>query len=166
MLFRSRFEIKSTAPWPTDGRVELVKISQDTVVKPADSTGYRDTVISQKYSSLVKFETVPKLKIASLEGLIPTDKMPPPVVRLRSLETGKIFRRRLAPKGAFFIDNPLEGKYITDYYYNDKSYWRPDAGLLNPVKLGAGWRSPADTLNLSNGKNNLDSLLRDLPSLP
>lgn len=162
----TRFEIKSTAPWPTDGRVELVKISQDTVVKPADSTGYRDTVISQKYSSLVKFETVPKLKIASLEGLIPTDKMPPPVVRLRSLETGKIFRRRLAPKGAFFIDNLLEGKYIMDYYYNDKSYWRPDAGLLNPVKLGAGWRSPADTLILSNGKNTLDSLLRDLPSLP
>ncbi|HPW93646.1 MAG TPA: Ig-like domain-containing protein [Fibrobacteraceae bacterium] len=161
-----RFEISTASPWPTDGKVELLNISQDTVVKPADSTGYRDTVITPKFTTVVKFETVPKLKIASLEGKIPGTKRTLPVVRLRSLETGKVLNIRTGPRGVFSIDNLLEGNYILDYYYNESTISNPDAGSLSPAKFGAGWRSPSDTLILLNGKNKLDSLIQKLPSLP
>lgn len=161
-----RFEINNQDIWPTDGVVELLKITQDTVVKAADSTGHRDTVITPKYMTIVKFETVPKLKIASLAGQIPTKKKLNPMVRLRSLETGKIYKTRCVPGGIFFMENLLEGAYILDYFYNESSSWGPDAGALNPARLGAGWRSPPDTLNLLNGSNDLDSLIQYLPSLP
>lgn len=161
-----RFEISAQNPWPTDGKIELLKISLDTLVKPADSTGFRDTVVTPKYNVVVKFETVPKLKIASLEGFIPSKKTSAPVVRLRSLETGKIINVGCISRGFFSIHNLLEGKYILDYYFNKQPSLNPDAGKLEPVKFGAGWRSPVDTLILLNGKNKLDSLIQYLPALP
>ena len=162
----ARFEISAQNPWPTDGKIELLKISLDTLVKPADSTGFRDTVVTPKYNMVVKFETVPKLKMASLEGYIPSKKTVSPIVRLRSLETGKVMKVGCVSRGFFSINNLLEGKYILDYYFNEYPSLKPDAGKLEPVKFGAGWRSPVDTLILMNGKNKLDSLIQYLPALP
>jgi hypothetical protein len=160
-----RFEVRGERPWLTDAKVELLQMYADTTLKSADSSGFRDTVFATKSKSLVRFETVAKLKQASLSGKIPKGDSKTRV-RLRSVETGKLVTAICTGEGRFTMDPLLEGAYVMDYYRVREGMDVPYAGRLNPLDWGYPWRSPADTLRLSNGVNVLDSLIRNIPSLP
>ena len=156
--------IKPKENFPTDAKIELLQVRLDTLLKSSDSTGHRDTVISEKHSVLLRFETVSQLKQATLKGHLKNTKAPS-MIRLRSIETGKTHKTRLLPSGHFTMGNLLEGKYIVDYYYSDKN-GNPEVGGVAPFRYGLGWRSPIDTLVLVNGENDLNSIIKNLPQLP
>lgn len=161
----TRFEVRAEKPWLTDAKVELLQMYADTTLKPADSTGFRDTVITMKSQNIVRFETIAKLKLASLEGKIPKGDIHTRV-RLRSVENGKTVTTSCTMNGNFKLDRLMEGAYVVDYYRVKGGMDSPYAGRLNPLDWGAPWRSPSDTLRLSNGNNTLDSLIQNLPPLP
>ncbi|MCF0215019.1 MAG: Ig-like domain-containing protein [Fibrobacteraceae bacterium] len=153
-----RYLVQNKEPWPTDATIDFLQGYQDTTLAKADSNGVRDTVVELKYKRLLRFETVSKLKLASLKGKIPggTDKV---VVRLRAIDTKKDYFAMCGVDGSVAFDNLMEGNYFIDYYYPKDGSNLPDAGGLNPFRYGKPWRAPKDTLKLANGENELEKLL-------
>ncbi len=157
------FKVSSSAEWPLDARVTLLERYADTTLALPDSLGKRDTVVEMKYKKITSFETVSKLRMATLKGTIPGANAGVHV-RLRSVETAKIYQVACQASGAFQMDALLEGKYLMDYFYAD-SLGNPDVGSVFPFRAGAAWRAPQDTLVLEAGENVLESLLL-LSNLP
>ena len=151
--------------WPTDATVNFLMGYKDTTLAAADSNGVRDTVIEQKYKSLLKFETVKKLKLSSLVGEIPGAREGA-VVRLLSAEGNVYYDTRCNESGGFVIGGIVEGHYFLDYFYAEKGKNVPDAGSVQPFRYGSPWRAVNDTLKLKNGTNNLNQLVKTLPALP
>lgn len=146
-----------------DASISLLSLYMDTTLALPDSTGFRDTVITPKYKKLTSFETVKKLRLASLSGKIPGGDANT-YVKLRESEKGTIRDTVCSADGSFEIKNLLDGKYIVEYYRGN-SKGRVDAGSLEPLAKAKPWRSPVDTLVLENGENILESILQ-LPTLP
>lgn len=159
-----RFMVMNSSPWPTDTKVSLLMGYQDTTLAKADSNGVRDTVIEKKYKQLVQFETVPKLKLASLKGVIPGAKAGA-YVRLKDVESSMMYYAQCDATGAFALNDLVEGAYFVDYYYAEQGKREPDAGSLNPFRYGGSWRAPNDTVKVANGENDLTQLVPNLPLL-
>ena len=160
-----RFVVVRGEPWPTDSKFNLLRGYSDTTLAKADSNGVRDTVIKTKYENKLQFETVSKLKLASLVGKIPGAKAGA-LVRLKSVETGKFEYAKCSPYGVFSFNDLLEGGYIIDYYYADEGTDLPSGGSLNPFRFGSAWRTPIDTLKIKSGPNDLEQMMPNLPALP
>lgn len=160
-----RFLVKNEEPWPTDATIDFLRGYQDTTLAAPDSNGVRDTVIELKYNRQLRFETVAKLKLATLKGMIPGAKNGA-VIRLLSLDSKKEYIVKCGAGGSFMFEDLMEGNYFVDYYYPEEGTDYPDAGSLFPFRYGKAWRSPADTLKLKNGDNDLNSILSEkLPAL-
>lgn len=160
-----RFLVEKKESWPTDAVVNFLMGYKDTTLASADSNGVRDTVIELKYRNLLRFETVKKLKQASLMGAIPA-KRPGAVVRLYSPETDTYFVKECTEAGGFVIGNLVEGNYFLDYFYPAEGKQIPDGGSVDPFRYGSEWRAYNDTLKLQNGTNNMDRMKLNLPTLP
>ena len=160
-----RFVVVRGEPWPTDSKFNLLRGYTDTTLAKADSNGVRDTVIKTKYENKLQFETVSKLKLASLVGKIPGAKSGA-LVRLKSVETGKFEYAKCSPYGVFSFNDLVEGGYIIDYYYADEGTDLPSGGSLNPFRFGSAWRTPIDTLKIKSGPNDLEQMMPNLPALP
>ena len=160
-----RYLVKRDVPWPTDSKFSLLRGYADTTLAKADSNGIRDTVIKTKYENKLTFETISKLKLASMVGKIPGAKAGA-IVRLKSVETGKFEYAKCSSYGVFSFNDLVEGGYIIDYYYADKGTGLPNGGSLNPFSFGSAWRSPIDTLKIKSGSNDLEQLMPNLPALP
>ena len=160
-----RFVVVRGEPWPTDSKFNLLRGYTDTTLAKADSNGVRDTVIKTKYENKLQFETVSKLKLASLVGKIPRAKAGA-LVRLKSVETGKFEYAKCSPYGVFSFNDLVEGGYIIDYYYADEGTDLPSGGSLNPFRFGSAWRTPIDTLKIKSGPNDLEQMMPNLPALP
>jgi hypothetical protein len=160
-----RYVVQRREPWPTDSKFSLLRGYRDTTLAKADSNGVRDTVIDIKYERKLQFETISKLKLASLVGKIPGGRKGV-LVRLKSAETGKFEYAKCSSHGVFSFNDLVEGAYIIDYYYADKGTDLPNGGSLNPFRFGSAWRAPLDTLNIKSGPNDLEQLMPNLPALP
>ncbi len=160
-----RFMAVPKEPWPTDAAVDFLMGYMDTTLAKADSNGVRDTVIELKYKKLMRFETVPKIKLASLKGTL-KNANPGVTVRLASIDTKKYFYTKCDHGGKFAFDNLMEGKYFIDYYYAEEGRLTPDGGALFPFRYGKPWRAPTDTVHVANGENDIEKLLPDMPALP
>lgn len=157
------FFVRPVKDFPMDAPVTMLQKYQDTTLALPDSTGFRDTVVETKFKRIVSFETVKKLRIAKLTGSIPGGNAST-YVMLRSVETGVYRDTVCSAAGSFEFNNLLEGKYIVEYYHGTE-LGRIDAGSLEPFVKAKPWRSPVDTLVLSNGDNVLENLIT-LPTLP
>lgn len=160
-----RFAVVQPAPWGTDLTMNLLMGYNDTTLAAADSNGVRDTVIELKYKKLQKFETVAKLKLATLQGKIPGGKSGV-LVRLHSVETGTDYLENCNGEGAFRFGDLVEGAYFMDYYYPEQGKLIPDGGSINPFRYGSPWRAINDTLKIKNGDNVLEQLQSAIPALP
>ena len=138
---------------------------KDTTLAKADSNGVRDTVIETKYQQLLKFETVSKLKLAKLKGRIPNGNMGV-TIRLIATENKYPYYIRCNQDGSFAFENLVEGKYLIDYYYAERGKRVPDGGTLSPFRYGLPWRAPNDTVHVTNGENDINKLLPNLPAIP
>jgi len=159
-----RFLVKGKEPWPTDSKIHILMGYQDTTLAAADSNGVRDTVVELKYRNLTTFETVPKLKLASLKGKIPGAGIGA-MVRLKSIDSSNPFYATCGADGSFAFEGLMEGNYFVDYYYPEEGKLEPNAGGLNPFRYGGAWRAPNDTVKIANGENFLDKLVPQLPAL-
>lgn len=160
-----RFAVVPQKPWPTDASLSVLMGYQDTTLAAADSNGVRDTVVELKYKSLQKFETVSKLKLSSLGGVIPGAKAGA-VVRLYSLDSKAYFFKTCQENGNFAFEGLVEGSYFMDYFYPEQGKTVPDGGSIEPFRYGSAWRAINDTLKLKNGANALDQLVPQIPALP
>lgn len=160
-----RFMALPESPWPTDVAVDFLMGYNDTTLAKVDSNGVRDTVIELKYKKLLRFETVPKIKLASLKGVIKNANAGV-TVRLVSTETKKYFYTHCDARGNFVFENLMEGKYFIDYYFAEDGRNTPDGGSLSPFRYGRPWRAPGDTVRVANGENDIKKLLPDMPALP
>ena len=159
-----RFVVHRGKPWETDSKFSLLRGYRDTTLAKADSNGVRDTVIQTKYESKLTFESVSKLKLASLAGRIPGGKTGD-VVRLKSVETGKFEYAECSAHGLFAFSDLIEGGYIIDYYFAERRIDLSDGGSMHPFRFGSAWRASLDTLKINSGANDLEKLLPKLPAL-
>lgn len=159
-----RFVVQNTKQWSTDTKVKVLLGYQDTTLAKADSNGVRDTVIELKYKQLLQFETVPKLKLASLNGKIPGGDANT-YVRLKLAGSTTAYYATCGGDGSFAFSGLVEGNYFIDYYNPEKGKMVPDAGSLDPFRFGSAWRAPNDTVKIANGMNELEKLVPVLPSL-
>ncbi|MCQ2108628.1 MAG: Ig-like domain-containing protein [Fibrobacter sp.] len=160
-----RFVIEKKSPWTMDASFSVLMGYKDTTLAAADSNGVRDTVVELKYQSLQKFETVAKLKLATLSGQIPGARGGA-VVRLRSAANNAYFVETCDLGGSFKFNRLMEGNYFMDYFYPEDGKVVPDGGSVNPFRYGSAWRAINDTLKLGNGDNNLGQLVPSIPVLP
>lgn len=160
-----RFVVEKKEPWGTDLTMNFLMGYQDTTLAAADSNGVRDTVIELKYKKLQKFETVAKLKLATLQGTIPGAKSGA-LVRLHGIESGMDYLEACDGTGKFKFGDLVEGAYFLDYYYPQEGKLIPDGGSIEPFRYGSAWRAINDTLKLKNGENLLEQLQPAIPALP
>lgn len=160
-----RFVIEKQSPWTMDASFSVLMGYKDTTLAAADSNGVRDTVVELKYRSLQRFETVGKLKLATLRGHIPGARAGA-VVRLRSAVNNAYFVEYCDLSGSFKFNRLMEGSYFMDYFYPEEGKVIPDGGSINPFRYGSAWRAIDDTLKVGNGDNALDDLVPFVPALP
>ncbi|MCQ2122582.1 MAG: Ig-like domain-containing protein [Fibrobacter sp.] len=159
-----RFAIEKKSPWTMDASFTVLMGYKDTTLAAADSNGVRDTVVELKYKSLSKFETVAKLKLATLSGQIPGAQAGA-IVRLRSATNNAYFVETCDLGGSFKFNRLMEGNYFMDYFYPESGKTIPNGGSVNPFRYGSAWRAINDTLKLGNGDNKLDQLVPTIPAL-
>lgn len=157
------FYVTPQKTMPMDVPVSLLEQYMDTTLALPDSTGFRDTLVTRKFKKVTSFETVKKLRVASLKGNIPGGNAET-YVRLRAVENGTVRDTVCSQSGSFVMTNLLEGKYVVDYY-RGTAQGLVDAGSIEPLRNARPWRSPVDTLELANGDNVLEKLIK-LPALP
>ena len=157
-----RFMVYGDEFFLTDAKVELLERYADSTLSSPDSvTGIRDTIVTMKTRAWVKFETVPKLQLASLSGKIPggsTDTR----VRIRKADSDRFTTVTCAPNGNFQMDDLTEGKYLMEYFRTKDSLDVPYAGKLFDFEYGMPWRALADTLVIERGANVLEADLKGL----
>jgi hypothetical protein len=145
--------------------VKLEKIEKDTVV---------DTLFNAKM--ITQFNTISKLKLASLKGDIPGGDSQTVVVLRETTtnKTGKHSIRTLGREwsakcnssGAFEIKNLPEGTYKLMYFKDLNGNGRLNSGSVYPLEVGEPWAAVEEELILPNGDDNvLKELVTDLPEL-
>ena len=157
-----RFMVYGDEFFLTDAKVELLERYADSTLSSPDSmTGIRDTIVTKKTRVWVKFETVPKLQLASLSGKIPggsTDTR----VRIRKVDSDRFTTVTCVLNGSFQMDDLTEGKYLMEYFRTKDSLDVPYAGKLFQFEYGMPWRALADTLVIERGANVLEADLKGL----
>jgi len=151
-----RFAVYGKEFFLTDAKVELLERYADSTLSSPDSvTGKRDTIVTMKTRTWVKFETVPKLQLATLSGNIPggsTDTR----VRIRKANSDKFTTVSCTADGSFQMDDLTEGKFLMEYFRTKDSLDVPYAGKLFHFEHGMPWRALADTLVIERGANVLN----------
>lgn len=149
-----RLEIRTTGAWSPDATVRLSYLKPDTLEQAGSEL-------------LAQFETVAKLKMASLTGTVPGGTALTRI-RLRSVERkDEVRTARCDAKGTFKITGLLEGFYVVDYFHDLDGNGLPSPGRLFPLRAGEPWRAPVNELILPHGDDNiLEKLLPELPRLP
>lgn len=157
-----RFAVYGNEAFLTDAKVELLERYADSTLSSPDSvTGNRDTIVTMKTRPWVKFETVPKLQLASLSGKIPggsTDTR----VRIRKADSDQFTTVSCTANGSFQMDDLTEGKYLMEYFRTKDSLNVPYAGKLFHFEHGMPWRALVDTLVLERGANVLNADIEGL----
>jgi len=164
-------EISADSLWGTDSKVKFVQVEKDTVV---------DTLFKEKI--ITQFNTISKLKLASLKGEIPGGNAQTVVVLREIISSGikvkvkkftkqsKSFGRQWQAKcdaaGHFEIKGLPEGIYKLFYFKDLNGDGRLTSGSIYPLAAGEPWASPEEDLILPHGDDNfLKELLKDLPGL-
>ncbi|MDY6283677.1 MAG: Ig-like domain-containing domain [Fibrobacter sp.] len=157
-----RFAVYGNEAFLTDAKVELLERYADSTLSSPDSvTGNRDTIVTIKTRPWVKFETVPKLQLASLSGKIPggsTDTR----VRIRKADSDQFTTVSCTANGSFQMDDLTEGKYLMEYFRTKDSLNVPYAGKLFHFEHGMPWRALVDTLVIERGANVLNADIEGL----
>lgn len=157
-----RFAVYGSEAFLTDAKVELLERYADSTLSSPDSvTGNRDTIVTMKTRPWVKFETVPKLQLASLSGKIPggsTDTR----VRIRKADSDQFTTVSCTANGLFQMDDLTEGKYLMEYFRTKESLNVPYAGKLFHFEHGMPWRALVDTLVIERGANVLNADIEGL----
>lgn len=157
-----RFAVYGSEAFLTDAKVELLERYADSTLSSPDSvTGNRDTIVTIKTRPWVKFETVPKLQLASLSGKIPggsTDTR----VRIRKADSDQFTTVSCTANGSFQMDDLTEGKYLMEYFRTKDSLNVPYAGKLFHFEHGMPWRALVDTLVIERGANVLNADIEGL----
>lgn len=157
-----RFAVYGSEAFLTDAKVELLERYADSTLSSPDSvTGNRDTIVTMKTRPWVKFETVPKLQLASLSGTIPggsTDTR----VRIRKADSDQFTTVSCTANGSFQMDDLTEGKYLMEYFRTKDSLNVPYAGKLFHFEHGMPWRALVDTLVIERGANVLNADIEGL----
>lgn len=157
-----RFAVYGSETFLTDAKVELLERYADSTLSSPDSvTGNRDTIVTIKTRPWVKFETVPKLQLASLSGKIPggsTDTR----VRIRKADSDQFTTVSCTANGSFQMDDLTEGKYLMEYFRTKDSLNVPYAGKLFHFEHGMPWRALVDTLVIERGANVLNADIEGL----
>lgn len=157
-----RFAVYGNEAFLTDAKVELLERYADSTLSSPDSvTGNRDTIVTMKTRPWVKFETVPKLQLASLSGKIPggsTDTR----VRIRKADSDQFTTVSCTANGSFQMDDLTEGKYLMEYFRTKDSLNVPYAGKLFHFEHGMPWRALVDTLVIERGANVLNADIEGL----
>ena len=157
-----RFAVYGSEAFLTDAKVELLERYADSTLSSPDSvTGNRDTIVTMKTRPWVKFETVPKLQLASLSGKIPggsTDTR----VRIRKADSDQFTTVSCTANGSFQMDDLTEGKYLMEYFRTKDSLNVPYAGKLFHFEHGMPWRALVDTLVIERGANVLNADIEGL----
>ena len=157
-----RFAVYGSEAFLTDAKVELLERYADSTLSSPDSvTGNRDTIVTIKTRPWVKFETVPKLQLASLSGKIPggsTDTR----VRIRKADSDQFTTVSCTANGSFQMDDLTEGKYLMEYFRTKDSLNVPYAGKLFHFEHGMPWRALVDTLVIERDANVLNADIEGL----
>lgn len=162
-----RLEVRGPGPWGFDAQVKLLLLTPDTTFGKPDSAGHVDTTVTYASEQLASFQTVAKLKLASLTGQVPGGNART-VIRLRSQDRPDEIRTALCDaQGRFRLEGLREGLYTVDYFHDLDGDRRPSPGRIFPPTPGEPWRASELTLILPHGDDNvLEKLLPDLPRLP
>jgi uncharacterized protein (DUF2141 family) len=158
-------EILSEPAWNVDSKVKLDIMEKDTV---------SDTLLKAKL--VTQFNTISKLKLASLKGSIPGGDSQTVVVLRETTtnKTGKHSIRTLGREwsakcnssGSFEIKNMPEGTYKLMYFRDLNGDGRLNSGSVYPLEVGEPWAVAEEDLILPNGDDNiLKELIIDLPEL-
>ncbi len=157
-----RFAVYGNEFFLTDAKVELLERYADSTLSSPDTvTGKRDTIVTMKTRTWVKFETVPKLQLATLSGQIPggsTDTR----VRIRKADSDLFTTVSCSADGSFHMDDLTQGKYLMEYFRTKDSLDVPYAGKLFHFEHGMPWRALTDTLVIERGANALEVDLEGL----
>ena len=176
-LDAANLEIMANPAWGTDSKIKFVQVEKDTVV---------DTLFKERI--LTQFNTISKLKLASLKGEIPGGNAQTVVVfqeiissgggskatkraakRSKSLgnrSLGRLWQEKCDSSGHFEIKGLPEGIYKLLYFKDLNGDGRLTSGSIYPLAAGEPWASPEDDLILPHGDDNvLKELLKDLPEL-
>ncbi|MDR2582853.1 MAG: Ig-like domain-containing protein [Fibromonadaceae bacterium] len=166
-LDAANLEILADTAWGTDSKIKFVQVEKDSVV---------DTLFKEKI--LTQFNTISKLKMASLKGEIPGGDDETVVVlqeiigaakskhSRHSRSLGRQWQTRCDDSGNFEIKGLLEGIYNLLYFRDFNGDGRLTAGSIYPLKAGEPWASPEEDLVLPHGDDNfLKDLLKELPEL-
>ncbi|GBU26285.1 hypothetical protein R83H12_02981 [Fibrobacteria bacterium R8-3-H12] len=163
-------EIFADTAWGTDSKIKFVQVERDSVV---------DTLFKEKI--LTQFNTISKLKLASLKGEIPGGNAQTIVVLQEIINIGlkaKIFARasksfgrqwqaKCDSSGYFEIKGLPEGIYKLLYFKDLNGDRRLTSGSVYPLAAGEPWAAPEEDLILPHGEDNfLKELLKDLPPMP
>jgi len=158
-------EISSEPAWGADVRIKLVQVEKDSVV---------DTLFREKL--LTQFNTISKLKLASLKGEIPGGDATTIVVlqEIASRKMGKTSVKTLGKEWSAKCDNSgyfefkglPKGIYKFMYFKDLNGDGRLTSGSVYPLQAGEPWIVPEEDLILPSGDDNfLKELMRDLPGL-
>jgi len=164
----ANLEISADTAWGTDSKIKFVQVDKDSVV---------DTLFKEKI--LTQFNTISKLKLASLKGEIPNGDDRTVVVlqevissnlKTKLSKTSKSFGRQWQvtcnDTGYFEIKGLPAGIYKLLYFDDLNRDGRLTSGSIYPLKAGEPWASPEEDLVLPHGDDNfLKELLKDLPEL-
>jgi len=166
----ANLEILADPAWGTDSKIKFVQLDKDSIV---------DTLFTERI--VTQFNTISKLKLASLKGEIPGGDAKTIVVLQEVISSGskkakklskqaKSFGRQWQAKcnssGHFEIKGLPEGIYSLLYFRDLNGDERLTSGSIYPLTAGEPWASPEEDLILPHGDDNfLKELLKDLPEL-
>jgi hypothetical protein len=154
-----QLEITSDPPFSTDSRVRLFQIEKDSIA---------DTLTQRM---LTQFNTISRLKLASLKGEIPGGDAQTIVVLRettasrtgRSIRTlGREWRAECDDSGFFEIKNLPSGTYQFMYFKDLNGDGRLNSGSIFPLQEGEPWFATEEELILPPGDDNVLNMLLKL----
>jgi len=161
----ANLEISSEPAWGTDVKIKFAQVEKDSVI----DTLFREKLITQ-------FNTISKLKLASLKGEIPGGNATTIVVlqETSSRKIGKLTIKTLGNElsakcdnsGHFEFKGLSKGIYKIMYFNDLNGDGRLTSGSVYPLRAGEPLAVPAEELILPPGDDNfLKELMVDLPGL-
>ena len=158
-------EVSSDPAWGADVKIKFVQVEKDSVI---------DTLFREKF--LTQFNTISRLKLASLKGEIPGGDAATMVVlqEIASRKIGKSSVKTLGSEwsakcdssGHFEFKGLSKGIYKLMYFKDLNGDGRLTSGSVYPLQAGEPWVVPEEELILPQGDDNfLKELIRDLPEL-
>jgi uncharacterized protein (DUF2141 family) len=159
-------EISSNPEWGADAKIKLVQVKKDSII---------DTLFREK--NLAQFNTLSKLKLASLNGIIPGGDASTIVIlqeiviskskKINAKSLGKEWTAKCNGTGYFEFKSLPKGTYKVIYFRDLNGDGRLNSGSVYPLSPGEPWIATEEELVLPNGdENSLNVLLKNLPELP